>query len=169
MPNRLLGAGLAVLLLIGCTTTDPTPSGDPTADPGIPSATPELTLIPTDPGTTPAPTPPGQTDTAWGRIWDGLPTGFPAFPGTKRTETGEGPASAILDAGAADPAEVASFYESALEGARYSTVSLAGPREDGSWEVESASDGGCGIQVTVTPRGSSTILTVLYGAACPFS
>ncbi len=127
------------------------------------------TLVPTDPGATAHASPPSQTDTEWGRIWDGLPEGFPNFPGAGPTETGEGPASAILDAGTAEPAEVATFYKSALEGTRYTTVSLSGPREDGSWEVESISDGGCGIRVTVTPLGGSTIVTILYGADCPFS
>ncbi len=166
LPIRLLGSGLAALLLIGCSTTTPTLTPSTTTAPSttIPSPTPS----PTEPGIAPGPTPPGQTDTDWGRIWDGLPAAFPAYPGTHPTETGQGPASAILDAGAARPAEVATFYQSALEGVGYSTVALSGPREDGSWELESTGDAGCQVRATAKPLGGSTIVTILFGAACPF-
>lgn len=127
------------------------------------------TPVPTDSGTTPQPSQPGQTDTEWGRIWDGLPGSFPAYPGASPTETGEGPASAILDVGAADPVETTAFYQAALEAIGASTVAVSGPREDGSWEVEAVGDGGCRIRVTMTPLGGSTIVVILYGADCPFS
>lgn len=143
------------------TGTGPTPS--PSA---VTSATPSP--VPTDAGASPVATIPAQTDTDWGRIWDALPAGFPAFAGAGPTETGAGPASATLDVGATDPMEVATFYQSALEGAGYSTVSMNGPREDGSIEIESAGAGRCRIRTTVTPLGGTTIVTILYGADCPF-
>jgi hypothetical protein len=117
---------------------------------------------------TPEPTRPGQTDTAWGLIWDGLPQGFPAYPGARPTDTGGGPATAVLDVGTAAPATVAAFYKSALEDAGYSTDGLTGPLEDGSWSLDSSGDAGCQIQVTVAPMGTSTIVTILFGAYCAF-
>jgi len=171
-PSRVRAFSAAVLLALasGCSSVDK-PSRPPTQSPGAsPTLGPgEPTPVPTDPDATPAATIPTQTDTDWGRIWDGLPTTFPAYPGARPTETGEGPASAILDAGAVEPAEVAAFYESALEVEGLGVVSSSGPREDGSWEVEAVGDAGCGIRVTVTPLGGSTVVTILYGAACRFS
>lgn len=137
----------------------------------LPTATALTTVptpVPTDPGTTARPSPPTQTDTDWGRIWDALPEAFPRYPGANPTETGEGPASAILDVGDAEPAEVATFYQSALEGAAYSTLSMSGPREDGSWEIESVGEATCRTRTTIAPLGGSTIVTILFGAACPF-
>lgn len=137
----------------------------------LPTATAPTTMptpVPTDPGTTARPSPPTQTDTEWGRIWDALPEAFPRYPGANPTETGEGPASAILDVGDAEPAGVATFYQSALEGATYSTLSMSGPREDGSWEIESAGEATCRTRTTIAPLGGSTIVTILFGAACPF-
>jgi hypothetical protein len=125
-------------------------------------------LIPTEPGTSPAPTPPGQTDTEWGRIWDTVPATFPAYPGAHPTETGAGPASAVLDAGAAKPAEVVSFYESALVGQGLSTVSRDGPREDASYDLLMGDNGSCSTEITAAPLGGSTIITIMYGAGCPF-
>lgn len=168
-PAACLAIALSTALLLGCSATGtPAPSATPPPSPGLPSATPDLTLIPTDPGTTPAATQPGQTDTEWGRIWDALPEGFPAYPGSHPTETGEGPMSALLDAGSAAPAAVANFYATALEAAGYTTTALSGPREDGSWELESGAGGGCLARVTATPLGSATIVAILFGAGCPF-
>ncbi len=156
-------------LLVACGSAVVTPSPAATAAQPTPTEAPTPVPSPTaGPAITPAPTPPGQTDTAWGRIWDALPTGFPTYPGAHSAETGEGPASAILDAGAASAADVATFYQSALEGAGYSTVALSGPSEDGSWQVVSAGSSGCLLQTTVSPMGGSTFVTILFGADCPF-
>jgi hypothetical protein len=163
---------LLIVVLAGCgsNVTTPGPSGGlPTATAsGQPTASHEPTAVPTDVGATPQPSPPSQSDTDWGRIWDSLPAAFPQFPGASPTETGEGPASAILDVGDADPAEVAGYYVSALESAGYSTLARSGPREDGSIEVEWAGETTCRIRATITPLGGTTIVTILYGADCPF-
>jgi hypothetical protein len=63
---------------------------------------------------------------------------------------------------------VATFYQAALVGVGFSAISMSGPREDGSWEIEAVGDAGCALRVTVTPLGGSTIVTILYGADCPF-
>ena len=174
--SRSAGAAALVLVLLvvaacgaGAASTSPSPTGSAIKPTAAASPSPVATPVSrTEPGTSPKPTPPGQTDTTWGRIWDGLPAGFPAWAGATPTETGAGPASATLDAGTAKPADVATFYQSALEGAGYSTVSKTGPREDGSWELNSTGAAGCQVRTTAAPLGASTIITVLYGAACPF-
>ena len=165
-PAALLA--LVIVLLAGCGQNVTTPSPSPTGAP--PSATPSdgPTAVPTDAGTSPEPSPPGQSDTDWGRIWDALPESFPEFAGASPAETGEGPASAVLDVGDTDPAEVAAYYVGALEAAGYSTLARSDPREDGSWEIESAGDSECRVRTTVTPLGGTTILEILYGADCPF-
>lgn len=164
---------LVALAAGGCASNDgslnPTSTPTPTQATS-PGATPGLTFLPTDPGTTPAATPPGQTDTDWGRIWDGLPDGFPRYPGAHPTVTGEGPASATLDVGAADPAAVMDFYRTALQGAGWIIVGVSGPREDGSFELATIDvHPACQVRVTVAPLGGSTIVAVLYGTGCPFS
>ncbi|MEW5992464.1 MAG: hypothetical protein AB1736_14135 [Chloroflexota bacterium] len=178
MPGRRLGRltpfeGVVLAVAVGavavgaaaCTTiTDPSPTGTP----AVATASPGPTAVPTDVGVTPRPTAPSQTDTEWGRIWDALPATFPSFPGASPTETGEGPASAILDAGTVEPAEVAGFYQDALESAGF-TVSGSGPFEDGSFQLEATAAAGCATRITIAPLGGATLITILYGALCPFS
>lgn len=174
LARMVLPAGVVVSLLAGCSATDSS-SRPPTTAPASVEATqgeptPELTLLPTEPGTTSQPTSPGQTDTEWGRIWDGLPTGFPAFPGAHPTEVGSGPASGTLDAGSAEPGAAANFYRTALQAGGWIVVGLSGPREDGSFELSSVDiHPACQVQITVTPLGGSTIVSILYGAGCPFN
>lgn len=171
-------AALALAFVAACgsnvTTPGPTASPAPTSSPG-PSSTPSggPTAVPTDPGTTPTTGVPSQTDTDWGRIWDALPPSFPTYPGASPTETGEGPATAILDLGEVAPAEAASFYETALRSAGLGTIEAVGPAEDGSWTVEVLGlevfgRGTCRIRVTIAPLGTTAIATILYGADCPF-
>lgn len=176
-PGILLVAGLMAFLLVGCSSNNGTPTPSAAAattspTPGAsasPSPTPEPTTVQSNVVTTPAPTPPGQTDTAWGRIWDSLPARFPNFPGARPTEIGAGPASATLDAGTADPAAIMNFYQTSLQAAGWTTVGLSGRREDGSRELLSAgAPAGCQTRITATPLGSRSIVTILYGAACPF-
>ena len=108
-----------------------------------------------------------QTDTSWGRIWDALPNDFPLPAEFQPAETGGGPASATMDVPGSVTATVA-FLQSELEVAGFRTESLSGPLEDGSQVLESFGEGGCRIRSSVAPLGGVTILTVLYGAACPF-
>jgi hypothetical protein len=162
-PRLAIVITLVGAMLAGCAGTASLAPG--TTD--VPSASPEPTPGPTA-SVTPEPTRPGQTNIAWGLIWDGLPEGFPSYPGASPTDTGGGPATAVLDVGSAAPATVAAFYKSALEDAGYSTDGLSGPLEDGSWSLDSSGDAGCQIQVTVAPMGTSTIVTILFGAYCAF-
>lgn len=118
------------------------------------------------PATSPTTSAAGRTETEWGTIWDALPAGFPSYPGSRPTDVGEGPASAVLDVPAEVPA-VASWFEAALERLGFRS-SVSGPAEDGSMQIDS--DGpmaNCAVRTTVAPLGGTTIVTILYGAGCP--
>jgi hypothetical protein len=135
-------------------TASPTPSAAATGSPSpLPSATPAV----------------GQTDTDFGRIWDALPPGFPAYPGSTPTETGEGPVSGQFSV-PADVATVSTFLQAALEGAGYSTEAMSGPFEDGSVTIDSTNPdfGDCRVRTSIAPAGGTTIVSVWYGADCPF-
>ncbi len=161
---RVAGALLAAVLAACTSISDPSP----TASPAEVTASPGPSAVPTDVGVTQEPTTPSQSETAFGTIWDDLPESFPEFPGASHTETGEGPASAILDAGDAKPAEVAGYYQDALGRAGFA-VTGSGPFEDGSYEIEAtAPPAGCATRITIAPLGAVTLVTILYGAACPF-
>ena len=168
----ILVAALAAFLVIGCSSAAGNSSPIVAATPSASAAQPtkDVTPVPTDPTATPDSTPMSQTDTPWGRIWDGLPADFPAYPGARPTETGAGPASATLDATGADPATVVDFYKTALESAGWITTGSTGPMEDGSLVLSNVNiHQACQLQTTVTPLGGSTIITILFGAGCPFS
>ena len=170
----------AVLLLSGlsaaCVAT-PAASVAPTAPPSVaatPAPTPAPTAAPPSPVATaavsasPAPSAAaGQTDTAWGRIWDALPPAFPAYPGAQPAQTGAGPASATLQL----PAQVdvaADWTREALEAAGWTIAAANGPLEDGSFVIDATAAGTCKAQVSIAPMGGVTIATVLVGAGCPF-
>ena len=109
----------------------------------------------------------GQTETAWGTIWDALPPSFPAFPGSQPTETGAGPASATLQL--PGPADVAAdWWKEALEAAGYHVEGVNGPLEDGSIVIDASGEAGCRVQASVAPLGDVTIATIFVGAECPF-
>ena len=164
---RLALVFLTGLTAVGCaapTTISPTPPpATPAATPTPAIGTPSVESSPSA-STPPAP---GVTETDWGAIWDALPPGFPQYPGSTPTQTGGGAASATLDA-PADVATVTNWYQAALELVGFSTLSLSGPLEDGSMEIESAGPTErCLARTTVAPLGGATIVTVLYGAGCP--
>ena len=167
-PNlRLTGAvGLAVSLMLGgCGGVTPTSNG-PSASPssGAPSADSS-----SSPDGSNAASQASQTDTDWGRIWDDLPAAFPVYPGAAPAEAAEtGPVSATLALQGPDAKTVATWMQTALERAAYTTEGLSGPLEDGSFVLDSigaAAD--CRVEVAVAPLGSLTMVTVRYGAACP--
>jgi hypothetical protein len=155
---------LAVLLFalgvaaFGCTpTTTPPRTSAP-----VPGASPA-----TAPSGAPSGVPAGVTETDWGQIRDALPPGFPLYPGSTPTQTGGGPASAVLEV-PGDVTTVTTWLQGALEGAGFSTLSLSGPFEDGAMEIESVGPTTqCRVRTTIAPLGGSTVVTVLYGAVCP--
>ena len=141
-------------------TASPTPSEASTV--GAP------TSAPTNTGGSPAPSLASQTDTAWGRIWDALPSSFPAITGTKiATDTGEGASSAQLSVPAARD-QVVLFYRQVFRDAGYS-IGTDGPLEDGSVTVTATDGDQCRMQLSVHGTGAQkSLVTVLYGAGCPF-
>jgi hypothetical protein len=155
------------LVLVGCggstesaaaTTEGPTP-GSPETATEVASATPGESFPPAV----------GQTDTDWGRIWDTLPQGFPAYPGsTPAEETATGPASADLVVEGVDAKAVATLLQMRLTQEGYQTVGLQGPLENGGYVLDmTGSAAGCKLRVTAAPTGGLTTVTILYGAACP--
>ena len=125
-------------------------------------------LPPETQAASPAPSRPSQTDTAWGRIWDAVPPAFPVIRGAvPATDTGDGATSALLALQAPDPMVIAAFYRDALR-AMGMIVMMDGPLEDGSVTVSGADGNDCAVQVGVRPAGSTNLISVLYGAGCPF-
>jgi hypothetical protein len=111
---------------------------------------------------------PTQTDTAWGRIWDGLPPSFPLPQGAVPTETGEGPFSASFAVGASGE-QSAGLVQRGLQGAGYGIKAVSGPSEDGSFVIEAVGPApACEVQVRLTPLSGTTHMAVMFGAGCPF-
>ena len=164
-PHAVVAILAATVLFAGC---GPTPTAS-----RAPSSTPPQGPSSGASADTNAPSPSvargTQTDTAWGRIWDNVPAGFPRYPGASvADDTGPEPVSATYAiAGGGDPAQIASWMQAALETATFSTEALSGPLEDGSFVLDSVGNGGCRIQVAIAPMGGLTFVTVRYGAACP--
>ena len=110
----------------------------------------------------------GQTDTDWGRIWDGVPEAFPVYPGaTPADDAAIEVVSATFALDGADVRTVAGWMQAELERAMYATEALNGPLEDGSFVLDSIGTSDCRIQIMVAPLGGLTTVNVRYGAACP--
>ena len=120
------------------------------------------------PGLTPST---GQSDTGWGPIWNELPPGFPEPPGSEPVEAVSGPVSGawtVATGAASDPKAIAQRFTDAFSAAGYGG-GRDGPLEDGSYTAWASNGYGCDMLVTALPRGEETLVTVLYGAGCPFS
>ncbi len=167
-PRASIGVLVLVLAaVLGACTTTPAASARPSPSPSPAVAT--ATTAPS-PSATTAPSAStgaaGQTDTAWGRIWDALPTSFPAYPGAQPATTGGEPATAVLQLPAqADVA--ADWTREALEAAGWTIVASNGPLEDGSFVIDVTGTGTCKAQVSIAPTGGVTIATILVGTGCP--
>ena len=175
---------VAMLLFAGCgggeqPTTDPLASaaeatpdaslGPELAPPG--GMSPEPGSATDGPTASEPPTTTTQTDTEWGLIWDDLPAGFPVYPGAVPSEEAGGgePVSATFTIPSAEAvADVVAWMQAELELATYSTFALSGPLEDGGYVIDSVGDGDCRIVTRIAPAGSVTIVTVRFGADCPF-
>lgn len=152
---------VAVFALAACSAgTTAGPSGLGSAGPGT-STTPPVPRITT------APSLPTKTDTAWGRIWDAVPDSFPMPNGAvPATDTGQGPSSGQLVV-AGDTGGIADSYVSGLRSSGW-TVNRDGPLEDGSYVVKAQNGEACDAQVSVLSIGDASLVTILYGAGCPF-
>ena len=179
---------VAVALVVGvaaCGTSESTPrpiASIVTAPPGSPpgSAEPSASATSTVPGSpsltpvpggvTPVPVPTATripvTQTDWGPILDRLPEGFPVHPDAEPIEPGEPASGAFL--AATDPSTAARWYERALgrDGA-FAVVDVGSALEDGTVVLNASTDIPEGlVRVTFRPAGESTMIIVLYGAAC---
>ena len=171
-PRRLRAApaaAFALAVVAGCGAAGPAATSPGTS---LAPASPPPALTPVPGGSVASPpanaSPPAQTDTEWGRIWDALPASFPLPPGAVPTETNEGPASAVVEVPAAANA-TAALLQSALTGRGFHIDAANGPSEDGGYTLDASTLGtNCRTQVRVVPLGDATIVTVLYGASCPF-
>jgi hypothetical protein len=135
------------------------------------SQTPSATPVPVATATAGAPASSsavGQTDTPWGRIWDTLPRGFPAIPGSSPSETTGVPASATLVIPGDAARSTTTAMQAPLAAAGFRTEGLSGPLEDGSYVLDTVgAQAGCKVQLNAKPLGGLTVVTLLYGAACP--
>ncbi len=161
---------VAVVALAVVATSCGAPTSSPSASVVDPSLAPTESagVIETIAPVTPGPLLDGQTETAFGRIWDTLPSGFPLYPGVTRSdEAQDGPSSGVYVV-EGEPDVIATWLQDALEIAAFSTESLSGPFEDGGFEIDSVGqDPACRVRVTVAPLGGLTAMTVFYGTGCP--
>lgn len=162
MKRLILAVAMATIVLAACGSGGPSGSAASVAPPAR-SATPTSVAQPsTEAGN-------GQTDTEWGPIWDTLPRRFPQIPGARPFEEGAtGPASATMIIGGDVARLVATALVNQLAGAGFPTAGLGTPLEGGTYVLDATGPTpGCKLQVTIQPMGGDTILTILYGAACP--
>ncbi len=179
--GRLILGSLVVLAATGCvqggasdatagvaTAARPAASSGADRESMSPTASTSRTTASATPPTAATLVPPTTTQTAWGRIWDALPDAFPVYPGANPTDTGEGPASAVVDV-PATTAKTVAWYDAALVKAGYSIEALAGPLEDGSTVIDAVGlHPTCRVQASIAPHGSRSIATILMAADCPF-
>lgn len=162
------------LLPIACSTspvsTSPAtavPTVPPVSSPGPqPTAAPVVTPEPTIEA---IPTSPGQSQTAWGPIWNTVPDSFPVPIDAAEADPPQGPVSGAWSVPKADvsPVALAGFYRDALIENGW-LANVDGPLEDGSYTIASIAAGNCKTLTTITPRGSESLVTVLFGASCIF-
>ncbi len=135
-----------------------------------PSGQPGLTLVPvgkSTPAASPTLAAPGTTDVAgFGRILDALPPSFPRLPGQEPADTGAGATSGSFAANL-EAAAAGAMIEAALK-ARGWAVDAGSPLEDGSVVLEASGPNACKAEIRFTPQTGSVIMSVLYGATCPY-
>jgi hypothetical protein len=157
--------GLAIAVAACGGSATPTPGATQAPSPPAP------TDVPGGSDRTPAPTPGLLPSQAWGAAWDALPPNFPVPAGAKPAEPGDPADGPVSGAFVIDgvPNDVATAIQNGLAAAGYSTEAVNGPLEDGSLVIDSVGrDPACRVQTRVRPLGGTTMITVLYGASCPW-
>jgi hypothetical protein len=153
------------VLAAGCgpTTSTQAPAGSP-------GRSAVLTPVPGGPaspvvGATIAP--PTTTETEFGTIFDALPPSFPKLLGQEPAETGAGPTSGSFAANMS-VGDARKIIEVSLVAQGW-TVTVGSPLEDGTVVLEAKGAAGCKTEVRFTALSGTVMMSVLYGAACPFS
>ena len=164
----ILVVALAVLA-VAC-GTGATISPRPSAAASVAPPSPAVTAVPGGPASPVVGAsvgPPTTTDTEFGKIYDLLPSTFPRLPGQQPAETGAGPTSGSFAVNTT--AAAASKAIQAALTAQGWTVDVGSPLEDGSIVLEAAhAPPGCKTEVRFTPLSGTVVMSVLYGASCPF-
>jgi hypothetical protein len=96
-----------------------------------------------------------------------LPASFPRVEASTPADSIAGPVSAaiVVEAQAADVTET---IKRLLDGEGYRT-DQSGPLEDGTFVLDSTgTSAGCRVQTTLAPQSGATLMTILFGAGCPF-
>lgn len=161
---------LPLLVLAGLVPIACSPSPAPTATAAPPTARP--TIEPASPSPEPVdetPQLPSQSETAWGPIWDEVPDSFPVPIDAAVAEPESGPVSGAWRVPVADvsPPDLVRFYRDAIDELGWTPIP-DGPLEDGSYTVYSSNGYGCETLTTILPRGDESLVTILFGAGCPF-
>ncbi len=163
LPLPMLAITLAIVA-VGCGAGlgPSTPAGSPTRSGSGPSAAPGGPASPAVRAS-----PPTTTETEFGTIYDSLPSTFPTLPGQEPAETGAGPTSGSF-ATTMSLTDARKAIEVGLiaQGWR---VAVGSPLEDGSVVLEATAAKGCKTEVRFVPTSGTVIMSVLYGASCPFS
>jgi hypothetical protein len=162
----ILAVTLAILAAgCGSTTTTPKPAGSPAR------SAPVLTPVPgggASPVVRASVAPPTTTDTEFGRIFDSLPPSFPTLPGQEPAATSAGPTSGSFAVNLS-VADARRLIEVSLVSVGW-MVTVGSPLEDGTVVLDAThAPAGCKTEVRFTPMSGTVIMSVLYGASCPFS
>jgi hypothetical protein len=160
----ILAVTLAILVAgCGSTTTTPNPAGSPAR------SAPVLTPVPGgSPVVRASVAPPTTTETEFGRIFDWLPPSFPTLPGQEPAATSAGPTSGSFAVNLS-VADARKIIEVSLVSVGW-RVAVGSPLEDGTVVLEAShAPAGCKTEVRFTPLSGSVIMSVLYGASCPFT
>lgn len=169
--NRVgtLAVALLLTLLVAACGSGPGETSGGSAGPSTASSRAPETNLPAETQTF-DPSLPSQSDTTWGPIWDAIPPSYPVPDGAKDADAPDGPVSAAFSVptSVSGARAIAEFYQGALEEGGFGGTGLDGPLEDGSFTVWSSNGYGCDSLVTVTPRGTESLITILYGALCTF-
>jgi hypothetical protein len=167
-PNPAIALALGIALVAAaCGSTAPATTR-PSAS--APAASPGLTAVPggnASPAAGPSVQLPATTDTEFGTIFDALPPSFPKLPGQEPAETGAGATSGSFAVNLS-AANASAAIASALAEAGWG-IDVGDPLEDGSIVLAAThAPAGCKTEVRFTPLSGTVIMSVLYGASCPF-
>ena len=166
LPPILATALGIALVAAGCGSTAPATTR-PSAS--APLGSPRLTPVPGGNASPVAPSVqlPTTTDTEFGTIFDALPPSFPKLPGQAPAETGAGATSGSFAVNLS-AAEASASLASALAEAGWG-IDVGSPLEDGSVVLHATrAPAGCKLEARFTPLSGTVIMSVLYGASCPF-